>query len=143
MHDDDDAGRRRDEEEDRAALAAYDNWIARTLTTVEWIGEIAAFTAERDVLPRKRQMATGWIRLSHPNRDFLAALRRLGRVRDDRDDLVLELRSPVLGESWVMHCWCTSVTSALSNLLRDEADYISNLLTAGPRTSVTPRRDGR
>lgn len=143
MHDDDheeDPEWRRDQE-DAAALAAYDNWIARSLTTVELIGDLAAFGAERDVLPKSKQLATGWIRLSHPNCDFLAALRRLGRVRDNDDDCVLQLHSPVICDSWVMHCWCTSVTSALSNLLQDEATYISNILSVGSRTSPPPRRD--
>lgn len=145
MHDeehDDDPEWRRDQE-DAAVLAAYDSWISRSLTTVELIGDLATFAAERDVLPKSRQLATGWIRLGHPNSDFLAALRRLGRVSEVEDDRVLQLRSPIMCESWVMHCWCTSVTSALSNLLQDEANYISNILSVGSRTSLTPRADGR
>ena len=49
MHDDDyddydvDPARRREQEEDDAALAAYDGWISRCLSTAEWIGEFSMF----------------------------------------------------------------------------------------------------
>ena len=144
MHDDnyeEDPARRREQEEDDAALAAYDGWISRCLTTAEWIGEFSMFGAERGDRPKSRQLATAWIRLSRPNKYFLDALVRLGRVREDSKDLTLHLRSPILCDSWMMHCWCLAVTSALTTLLEDEADFISNMLSVGSRTSLTPRRD--
>ena len=55
MHDDnyeEDPARRREQEEDDAALAAYDGWISRCLTTAEWIGEFSMFGAERGDRPK-------------------------------------------------------------------------------------------
>ncbi|WP_010337092.1 hypothetical protein [Sphingobium yanoikuyae] len=145
MHDEEggDERSRREEAEDAPALAAYDRWIGQALSSAEWIADFAVFAAERENRDIGGQLATAWVRVVRPNCDFLAALHRLDRVRGEDGDWCLLLKSPVMGDSYVMHCWSRTVTNVLADLLSDEADFVSNMLAYGARNanSVVRRKD--
>ncbi len=114
--------------EESARDAAYDRQVAQALSSAEWISTWSVMAFQRHPMLFSSRLATGWVRVSQPTREFLNSLERLSRVqgRDGAWNLILD--SPTFMKSDIQHQWCVTVSSVLNQVLAGKARFVACML---------------